>query len=200
MNILRKTLLIISISLALLTLVLFLLIAFIQSESLASRNQAVARANAGRGLAAIAYELQTLDLITRDYATWDDTYEFALTGFPQADYVIQNLQGDTFENLAINLFMVIRADGRVLFANYYNYANRAHLPTPIRLLAYFASGSTPLKQLDQDGQLSGLVLFPHGPMLVAARPILTSHGDGPSRGYLVMAASWTKPGWMSLAS
>ena len=82
--------------------------------------------------------------------------------------------------------MVLHTDGRVLYANTYDYLNGTHLPTPIDLLAYFASGSAPLKQLDQDGQLSGLILFPHGPMLVAARPILTSHGDGPSRGYLVM--------------
>ena len=92
MTILKKTLLIISISLALLTLVLFLLIAFIQSKSLASRNQAEALGNANRGLASISYELETLDLITRDYAAWDDTYEFALTGFPQADYVSNNLR------------------------------------------------------------------------------------------------------------
>ena len=186
MTILKKTLLIISVSLALLTLVLFLLIAFIQSKSLAGRNQAEALGNANRGLASISYEFETLDLIAKDYATWDDTYEFALTGFPQSDYVIKNLQGDTFENLSINLFMVVRADGRVLYANSYDYLNSTHLPTPISLLAYFASGSASLKQLDQNGQLSGLVLFPHGPMLVAARPILTSHGDGPSRGYLVM--------------
>ena len=186
MTILRKTLLIISVSLALLTLVLFLLTAFIQSESLASRNRAVARGNAGRGLASISYELETLDLITRDYAVSNDMYEFALTGFPQADYVIHNLQRDTFENLAINLFMVVRADGRVLYANSYDYLNSTHLPTPIDMLAYFASGSAPLKQLNQDGRLSGLVLFPHEPMLVAARPILPSDGEGPSRGYLVM--------------
>lgn len=186
MTILRKAFLIISVSLALLTLVLFLLISFIQSENLASRNQADARENASRSLASISYELETLDLITKDYATWDDTYAFALTGFPQSDYVIQNLQGDTFENLGINLFMVIRADGRVLYANSYDHLNSTHLPTPKDLLAYFASGSAPLKQLDQNGQLSGFVLFPHGPMLVAARPILTSQGDGPSRGYLIM--------------
>src|SRR5206468_5054238 len=33
---------------------------------------------------------------------------------------------------------------------------------------------------------TGVILLPEGPLLVAARPILTSDGNGPSRGTLIM--------------
>lgn len=54
-----------------------------------------------------------LSTVTRDYAHWDDTYNFI--DKPDPKYIKSNLNDVTFSNLKINAIILINLNGDVVF-------------------------------------------------------------------------------------
>jgi signal transduction histidine kinase len=118
------------------------------------------------------------------YATWDDTYKFVQDRNDL--YMRANLADPSFPAEDINLVMIVDTEHQVIGAKAYDLVNERSVDVP----SFFLSPQTLesfLFDLDEvKSSVSGIVMLNDGPMLVAAQPILTSDGEGPVRGTLLM--------------
>jgi PAS domain S-box-containing protein len=125
-----------------------------------------------------------LDGITTDWAAWDDTYTFIEDA--NEAYIKANLVDPTFVNNGINLLLFINATGQVVFGKAFDLENEQEIPLPQGLKEHLSADGLLVHHRDVASGVTGLVLLPEGPMLVASRPILTSDKEGPIRGALLM--------------
>lgn len=130
-----------------------------------------------------------------DYAVWNTTYDFMASGDPT--YVRENYSLAIFNNLDIDLALLIRPDGRIAMALY-----RADQIAPGATgMRYFADAKhTPLsaeiwrKAADYAQPEFGSVLYMDGKLYIyGVSSILTNDGNGPSRGKVVFIRLINKP-------
>ncbi|MGQ9709168.1 MAG: GAF domain-containing protein [Anaerolineae bacterium] len=135
---------------------------------------------ADQSLAIVRDELAALDLLTRDWATWDDTYTFIEDLNPA--YIRSNIVDETFTNAHLNLMLFVRTSGEVAFARAYDLEAGEEMPIP---QGVYDALPILTRALSPGTGRQGVLLLPEGVLLVTARPILTNQGEGPSRGTLV---------------
>jgi len=132
----------------------------------------------------ITQDIKALDILVRDWSSWDDTYTYALDR--NEDYETSNLVPETFTGAGINLLLIQDQSGRQIWTRGYDLEEGHFISLPA-----FESGAdlidrlTRLTQIKRSG-LQGLVQTGRGTMVISARPILTSQEEGPSRGVLMM--------------
>jgi sensor domain CHASE-containing protein len=127
-------------------------------------------------------DINKLDNIVKDWATWDDTYSFIDQLNDQ--YKRSNVIDVTFKNLKINLMLFINSNGRIVYGKAFDDKGNEK-SVPIQLTELSVNDSF-MKHNDTESFVSGIIMLPDGPMLVSSRPILTSESEGPIRGSLVM--------------
>lgn len=132
-------------------------------------------------LAAWENEAVNLGAVCRDWAQWDDTYEFLRSR--DRRYVKANLTPDVFRNLRLNYFLLYdSAGGLVLAAGCDPCFYR--LQDADEGFADLVRGVT-LNSRRERGEV--LILSPAGAFLVAFQPVLPSDGVGEKRGTLAFA-------------
>lgn len=182
MKLRQRTLLMIGVALLSLVGVLYATSSTILLGNVARLEAEDTRRNVHRSLDAFQQEIDKLNFTVRDWAEWDDTYQFIRDR--NAEYVTSNLNQPTLDRLQINLILFSQPNGAVVFGKSLDTQNQRSGPVPDRLLAFLKSHhllDRPLK-----GQSAGILLLPEGPMLISVRPILTGEGRGPTRGTLIM--------------
>ncbi len=186
MTIRQRSLVIIGVSVAGLILVVYAVSAEILLGRFASLEADRLRAHVEQALNALSDDIAALNSTTRDYSAWDDTYAFVEDGNPE--YIELNLSGAALENLNVDFVVVIHRSGRIVYATAFDAEHQQEVPIPPGLLAYLADcGACPLlTHPDTESSMSGVLLLPGGPVLVASRPIITSQYTGPIRGSLIM--------------
>ncbi len=134
--------------------------------------------NLERCLDAVSREIHYLDNQCGDWAMWDDTYEFVHE--PNDRYIQSNLAWATLEGeTGLNLICMCDTEERVVWVEAYDSARGGQID--LDLLPTEGEDADCLFGDRSPGEpLAGLVLTEMGPMLVSARPILTSEGEGPS--------------------
>jgi diguanylate cyclase (GGDEF)-like protein len=129
----------------------------------------------------LSNELANLDNSASDWAGWDDTYVYIKDH--NEEYQASNLIPTTFVQLRINLMAFVQANGEIVYAGHFdrNTAEARNFP------GLFQSRLPDLLRLrDEEEAIKGILLLPEGPLLFAARSILTSKRQGPSRGTVFM--------------
>jgi len=177
-----KTLVILIATLAGLLLIMYLSLRFILLESFIALEQQSIQQNVERAINALSDDITTLDRTTLDYASWDDTYAFMDDG--NQEY-LKNYVDTTFSSNRLNLVLVVNTDGQSIFAKAFDLNAQRAIAPPQRLLRFQADDRL-LRRSDAQGSTTGVIILPEGPMLVAARPILTSNYEGPLHGTLIM--------------
>jgi len=133
---------------------------------------------------AIEYTATQLDNRALDYASWDSTYEYALSGNP--DYYEENLSRGVLTDLGINWLAVVDKFGSVVSGP----IRDVDTYEPIAILEFPGEQwelTHPLLLGDSRKEaIAGIMVTQKGPMLVAARDILTSLGKGEPRGRVVV--------------
>lgn len=127
----------------------------------------------------------TLDALARDWANWNDTYEFIQDH--NAAYIESNLVDETFVPLRLNFMLFVDTRGDIVYAKGYDFHTGEPLPLPESLFAHLEAGMPLVHYPAADMYHAGIVLLPEAPLIIASRPILTSDGEGPVRGALLMA-------------
>ncbi len=178
-----KTLLLIGALIALMLVIMNLIASFTFLQPLDEQERQIARQEVAQILAMYNNELQALDRFTRDYGLWDDTYQFIQTGTPQ--YIQSNMGDTTFDIGQLSLIVFINSNGEVVYGKAFDLEREVAVPIPAELITYCQPGS-PLLRTNSLQSYTGLILLPSGPLLVAASPILTSEGEGPSQGTVLM--------------
>ncbi len=128
-------------------------------------------------------ELNELIATTLDWSSWDDTYYF-MDGLSQS-YIDLNLANNTFQNLRVNIMLFIGTNGNISFGKAVDLATCTEIDLPaflVKNLSYLV----PLTVFDGNTNHSGALVFGEISVLFCSSPILTSFGEGPSKGTLIM--------------
>lgn len=125
-------------------------------------------------------EQSQLELIARDYAQWDRTYEFMR--IHDAEYVHSELADDTFKILHINQFLLLDTSGRAT-------VNKSVGGVPLSaddVRAIMAAYAYARIGAGRESSMGGILELQKHLLLLAYEPVLTSNGKSVSRGTLVM--------------
>ena len=135
-------------------------------------------------------EIEVLDTIVMDWAVWDNSYQFMIDKNPE--YIKANLSEDTLNNLKINIMLFIDNKGNLVHGEGYDLQKKESVPIDEALLKYIKDHSL-LQNNDVKYRKSGIItLNGKDLILLSICPILTSAGEGPINGYIVLGANFTE--------
>lgn len=184
MTLRKKTLLIIGITLVALIVVLYALLSSILLSGFARVEEDDTTANTRRVIAALNDDANKLNLTAQDWSDWDDTYRFVEDGNPA--YIQSNLTDPTFSKLKLNLMVVVNSSGQIVFGTEFDLATGKKTALPESFKQALKSDSPLLKHQSEQNSLAGLLLLPEHALVISARPILNSQGEGPIHGTFIM--------------
>jgi diguanylate cyclase (GGDEF)-like protein len=136
-----------------------------------------------RGRQVVNSLLEELGKHALDWATWDDTYEYMENG--NEEYVRTNFPATTFVNLDFDFFLYFGTDG-CLFSGFVHDGNGAVISPSDEFIALIRKNRQMVNVPQDLSRVIGVIRVNDRPILAAAVPILTSEGEGPSRGTLVI--------------
>lgn len=197
MNLRRKTILIISIALVLLSLAMWLTLKLILVAQLNDLETRDVLKNVTRAVAVFTSETRTLDSIAADWAYWDDVYKYMSDQNP--DFIDANMMDDTFSNLKVNLMVFIDNSGEITYAKGFDLHSDTAAPIPASLDEQFKKYPQLLRNAGSPNPQSGLLNFPETPMLIASYPILPSDQHGEIQGTFLLGRSLDASFMQSLA-
>ena len=154
-----------------------------------------ALAGTTRTFRALEREIEHLDMLCHDWASWDDTYDFVQTRSPQ--YICANLSKSAFADNQLHLVVIVNTRRETVWGQIFDHSlaeriflkdfPRGRIPAGHPILD-FDSGAA------EDGtpSVSGIVNTEYGPMMVASRPVLTSDNNGPVRGVMMVGRFLTE--------
>ena len=137
-----------------------------------------------RAVQAIEREAQHLTVSATDWATWDDTYQYVQDR--NDTYRETNLNPEALKSLKVNLLYIFNAVREPVWGMAYDLQAGEAIA-----LAEFPTTALPeghpLIALPETGsETAGLLLTERGPLVIAAKPVITSAGEGPVRGSVVL--------------
>jgi PAS domain S-box-containing protein len=180
----RKTLLIITITVIGLVGGLYWLSHILLMSGFSKLEENFAREDAARASSALSNELNTLDRTTSEYASWDSSYAYARG--QNETYLKTEFPATTFQQLKVSFVVIFDSKDRELFRKGFDLAHGDVIPVPRGLEGHLKPGSLLLTHDNLDSKVTGILSLADGPVLVDARPILTSDSHGPIAGTMVM--------------
>ena len=180
-----KTLLCVCGSLLVLMIALFLVWQYIVVDRFGRVEKEYANQNMERAVSGVDQDITSVATGTSDWAIWDDTYIFAEDR--NQGYVDANFAASSFTSLRMNIILVLDTSGQLIYGEAFDLESEKMVPIPSSFLQHLSGNSPLLQHQDTDTGTQGILLLPEGPILVAAKPILNSQGEGPARGTLIMA-------------
>jgi two-component system, NtrC family, sensor kinase len=178
----RKTPLLIATAFLLSLGMLYIISSHILLNSFIAIEQNTVKQYVDRVLGVVSNELDSLNTTTGDYARWDDTHTFMDDG--NLRYITQHFNATTFTALDLNFVGFAGPKQRVMLEFDQNTE---------QIVSSAASVDKALTQYPAlfthdslESSSIGIAALPNGPLMVAARPILTSDGTGPIAGTLLM--------------
>jgi PAS domain S-box-containing protein len=184
MNLRTRSLLILSLTF----LVFFIIITFVSLSVTTSGLDRIEYQDMGEAVnqtrSALHAESVSLLSTARDWGWWDDVYQYAAgynPAFPES-----NTQPEALAVLNLNLFMILDEQGNLLHGQVLSPDFRTNGSVPADLETLILSNPRIAYHTEEDPGISGVLLTPEGPMVVAAVPILRSDNTGPVKGTLIM--------------
>jgi PAS domain S-box-containing protein len=139
--------------------------------------------NISRSQEVIQDRLNNLTVKLSDWANWDDTYAFVED--KNEAYIKSNLTGNALELLKIGRMIFFNARGELVYTISYAPETGVNFLLPQGLRQQLIQGSVLLTHANEQSTVTGIMMLPEGPMLVASKPIVHSDGKGPIRGTVI---------------
>lgn len=143
-----------------------------------------ATSNAERTTEALQREAELLLPSARDWALWDNTYEFVAT--PSQDYIDANLGATSLQGVGVNIVAIYDTLGRSMWAEGYDLDTAEALDLGELAYESLDPAHPLLANLGNEDPVTGLFQTASGIFVIGTAPILRSDGTGPSRGRLLM--------------
>ncbi len=128
--------------------------------------------------------VQQLELVSADYAGWDDTYAYMEN--KNKAYLETNIINESFTNTKINYMLLIDDKNQLVYGKGYNFNEQMPLELPADISPLLAIANKIQGQESTSEGISGLITINEQPMLIAAYPIVTSEKEGPIAGTFIM--------------
>ena len=160
---------------------------FTVKPSFAALEKQTAHADHERVLEALGRVQERLRGSARDYAFWDDTYEFLNS--KQSDYVDTNINAEALSALDANFFLIIDNSGKVIVNEGYDFSGDE--PAPARLIPSDQAriDESLLKAIGSSGPGAGLFAMSDGLAAVGFSPVFRSDSSGTSPGVLLIGSA-----------
>jgi methyl-accepting chemotaxis protein len=134
---------------------------------------------------AVNQQIATLDRTMINWSDWDATYDFAADR--NQAYVDDNLPAGVLDQFGAGLIAFIDANDQVVWSLTADPASGTNVSAlPEGLASYVGAGGTLVTHADLAAPVTGVVALAAGPMEVVSRAILTSEGEGPSHGTMLV--------------
>ncbi len=143
------------------------------------------RQNVERVLSALSNEFAELNSKCGDWAEWDDTYAYVQD--LNNNYKQANLVDASFINIRTNFLLFVNSTGHLVSGMAFDLKNMTEMAIPQSVLQLLSANDILWRHQDPNSNVTGIVLLPEDPLLIASRPILTSQREGPIRGALIFA-------------
>jgi diguanylate cyclase (GGDEF)-like protein/PAS domain S-box-containing protein len=183
MNLRKRTILLLSLTLFGSWVVLYLLSSVSLLNSFASLDDRETRQNVERVRETLAARIDNFTAALNDWANWDDAVTFVEQ--PQPDFIATNIADLTFSNLGLNAVIFLDQSGRVVYSQGFDLQAGVKVPVSSDLLAHLSHAGSLWPLIQQDLNIHGILPLSEGPMLIACQPILNSQAEGPSHGTLL---------------
>ncbi|MBI5880157.1 MAG: HAMP domain-containing protein [Chloroflexi bacterium] len=146
-----------------------------------------ARQDVQRALNALNDDVATLSATAANFAADDELFAYMQVASP-LDIVPQRIfVAPAFAAGQFNLAVLLNAAGRSIFTKAVDLETRQETKPLTRTLNLLIANPVLLQLPKTDGGVSGLLVLPDGPVMVASRPVLTGRFSGPPRGTLILA-------------
>jgi two-component system, NtrC family, sensor kinase len=152
-------------------------------SSFASVEQQQVEGNVAQAIDAIDGEVNLIDSRVLDYANWDNTYQFVQGKDP--DFCKTQLTDITFISGSVNFSAIALSKGKVLCTQGFDLAQKKPQPF-VNSLRNYMTADLLLKNPTPESYQHGLIHIPEGLLIVGSRPVLSTDGEGPIFGSIVM--------------
>ncbi len=197
MKLRRKTLSIVGITIAGLTGVLYATSSSILLGSLVKAEEQEATQVVKGVLNVFTQTADDFNSRFADWSSWDDTYAFIQNR--NKEFIDSNLVPEGLANLRVNIALFVNSSGKIVYGTGLDRERLKFTPIP-KTLKQHISLKDPLLQLpNADSSLAGIMLLSSGPVLISARPILTTKSTGPIRGTVVFGRNLDAAGIAKLS-
>lgn len=143
-----------------------------------------ARRNAEMVVEITNHELETLTPQSEDWGYWDDTYRFV--GDRNSAFVEANLGADSQFSLKANFLGMYDLSGNAVWSRGLDFDGMKTYALEPLSIARLPADFPLLIRSDRPQVRVGLMDTAHGPILLAAAPILDSQRQGPQHGTLII--------------
>ena len=184
MDLRKKTLAIICITLLSLLLVLLVLSEIVVLGGFSETELRSAEKDTNRALVALGNDINTLDAMAADWASRDDT-RAVLTGTSSA-LVWERLSLDSFERLQFNYIILSDASRGVVAGEGYDLYAHRQKAIPEELRSLLLSKNVSSTQLNATTGIIGIQQLPEGPLMLVIRPVYADPGRLDVIGYILM--------------
>lgn len=179
----RKILLIVGITIAALVGVLYAILASILTESFSDLEKRDILTSAHHLNDSFEDQMTKLDFTARDWAEWDDTYQYIQDG--NQNYVDVNLKDATIARLNVNIVLYVRRDGALIYGTAFDVDKMERQPLPVEILRRIHPGDPLVHHPGERRSITGILITEKNILMLSSRYILTGEGKGPPKGTLV---------------
>ncbi|HEX7895389.1 MAG TPA: diguanylate cyclase [Terriglobales bacterium] len=124
-------------------------------------------------------EQNNLEMMARDYAQWDSTYDFIQSD--GADYVRSTVTDDTLKVLRVNLIAIFNRNGNLVL--FKSVGNSSVGGDDLQMLQ---NADNEYLHQGHPIRLNGVVRLQGRLLMLSCQPVLSARGTGQSRGTLIM--------------
>lgn len=125
----------------------------------------------------------TQNVKIKDWANWDDTYNFIKD--LNTDYIEDNLQMEGLVNLDVNFMAFVNKEGKIILNKAIDIEKEKEL-SAVEITSSLSKYDKLLKHENVDSIVSGIIKTPYGIMSVSSSPVLHNDGSGPIEGTIIM--------------
>lgn len=186
MTLYKKTLIVIGIVLVGMVVALYALAQLILEVGFLRLEEQDTSQNLERAANVLNTEITNLHTTTTDWAHWDDSYHFVQDS--NATYISSNMNNETFRTNSLDVVVFLNTSGQIVFAKGYDRHHQQAIPVSSDLVDHLSNLNLPdLMNQEEGNGVSGMLLLPEDPLMIAIVPILQSDLSGTPRGLLVFA-------------
>jgi signal transduction histidine kinase/sensor domain CHASE-containing protein len=133
--------------------------------------------------------LSVVESKAKDYAVWDDSYDYILDKNPA--FVTTNITTSGLVNLDINALAYVRLDGELLKAAYVDIGSETQQPARAKAFGALAASKDVAAMARVRDRFSWFAVLNGRVLALGVAQVLRSDESGPPRGYVVMARELT---------
>lgn len=186
MTLRKKTILITNITFFTLFLIIFIISKLILLNGVKDLQEKDVRDNVHLALNALADDIDFLDTLAGDHATWDDSCDFINNG--NLKYINSNFVDETFQNSDINIVMMINLKGEIVYSKGFDLDNKKEMTISDSVYKQIISNTTLYNNTYNKSAVSGILSIDGNPLIISSHPIVKSDSSGPVFGTMIMGS------------